>query len=132
MWTRIQVTNTENLTSEKALGVIIDQALNFSEHISSKVNKANRNLGMIFKTYAYMEKEFFNLYKSTVRPHLEHSVCTPLYKKDILAIENVKRRATKQVKSICQLTYQEGLKLLGFHRWSTGEKEPKLLKFLRY
>ena len=33
--------NIENVTSEKDLGVIVDQVLSFSDHISSKVNKAN-------------------------------------------------------------------------------------------
>ena len=40
----------EKVTSEKDLGVIIDQSLNFSKHINEKVNKANRNLGIIFRT----------------------------------------------------------------------------------
>ena len=62
----------EKVSSEKNLGVIMDKALNFSEHISSKINKANRNLGLIFRTFTYMDKEMFlNLYKSIVRPHVE-------------------------------------------------------------
>lgn len=108
--------NIEEVTSEKDLGVTIDQGLNFSEHISCKVNKANRNLGIIFRTFTFMDKEMFlNLYKSIVRPHLEYAVtvCSPLYKKDMLAIENVQRRATKLVKAISHLTYQERLKSLG-------------------
>ena len=120
---------------EKDLGSHSRSALNFSEHINSKVNKANRNLGMIFRTFTYMDKEIFlNLYKSVVRPHLEYAVtvCTPLYKKDMVAIENVQRRATKLVKSIRHLTYQERLKIWGFHHWSTGEKELMLLKFSRF
>ena len=53
----------EKVSSEKDLGVIMDKALNFSEHISSKINKANRNLGLIFRTFTYMDKEMFlNLY----------------------------------------------------------------------
>ena len=38
----------EKVSCEKDFGVIIDQALNFSKHISTKVSKANRNLGIIF------------------------------------------------------------------------------------
>ena len=94
------VIEIEKVTSEKDLGVIGDQTLNFSEHISTKVNKANRNLGLFFRTFTYMDKEMFlNLYKSFVRPHLEYavSVCSPLYKKDMIVIENVQRRATKLV-----------------------------------
>ena len=51
------VIETEKVTSEKDLGVFVDQALNFSDHISTKVSKANRNLGIIFKTFTYMDKE---------------------------------------------------------------------------
>ena len=94
----------------------MDKALNFSEHISSKINKANRNLGLIFRIFTYMDKEMFlNLYKSIVRPHVEYAVtvCTPLYKKDMVAIENVQRRATKLVRTISHLPYQEKLKCLG-------------------
>ena len=34
----------EKVSCEKDLGIIIDQALDFSKHISTKVSKANRNL----------------------------------------------------------------------------------------
>ena len=54
--------------SEKDLGVFIDEKINFREHITKKVNIANRNLG-IFRSFTYMDKEMFlNLYKSMVRP----------------------------------------------------------------
>ena len=93
----------EKVSSEKDLGVIIDQSLNFSKHINEKVNKANRNLGIIFRTFTYMDHDMFrNLYKTIVRPHLEYAttVCTPLFKKDMVAIENVQRRATKLATSV--------------------------------
>ena len=65
----------EKVQSEKDLGVIFDQKLKFTEHIViSKVtcNKANRNVGLIFRTFTFMDKDMFlNLYKSVVRPHLE-------------------------------------------------------------
>ena len=38
----------EKVQSEKDLGVIFDQKLKFTEHIICKVNKANRNVGLIF------------------------------------------------------------------------------------
>ena len=88
----------ETVTSEKDLGVIIDKSLSFTEHISSKVSVANRNLGLIFRTFTFMDKEMFlNLYKSIVRPHLEYATCvwSPQYKKDAITIENVQRRATR-------------------------------------
>ena len=58
---------------------------------------------------------FLNLHKSIVRLHIEHAVtvCEPLYKKDMVAIENVKRRATKLLSNIKHLSYQERFKILG-------------------
>ena len=52
---------------------------------------------------------------SLVRPHLEYasSVWSPVYKKDRIAIENVQRRATKLVKSISHLPYNDRLRVLG-------------------
>lgn len=62
-------TEIQRVTSEKDLGVIIDGKLKVREHIVQKVNTANRNLGIIFRTFTYMDKEMFlNLYKSMVRP----------------------------------------------------------------
>ena len=58
---------------------------------------------------------FLNLYKSIVRSHLEYAVtvCSPLYKNDMIVIENVQRRATKLVSSIRHLSYLERLINLG-------------------
>ena len=58
---------------------------------------------------------FLNLYKSIVRPHLEYAamVCKPLFKKGMIAVENVQRTATKLVSTISHLIYQERLKCLG-------------------
>ena len=75
------VIEIENVTSEIDLGVIVDQALNFSEHISANVSKANRNRVIFFRTSIYMDKEMFlNLCKSVARPRREYAVtvCSPL------------------------------------------------------
>ena len=70
--------------SEKDLGVTIDKNLSFREHISTKINLANRNLGIIFRTFTYLDPEMFlNLYKSLVRPHLEYAtvIWSPMYRR---------------------------------------------------
>ena len=103
----------EKVTVEKDLGVFMDTSL---EHISNKVNLANKNVGLIFRTFTYMDKEMFlNLYKSVVRPHLEYAsiIWFPMYKKDKIIIEIVQRRATRLVKSVQHLSYPEMLKMLG-------------------
>ena len=64
----------EKVEEEKGLGVIIDSKLNFRQHIANKVSIANRNLGVIFRTFTYLSQEkFLNLYKSIVRPDLEYA-----------------------------------------------------------
>ena len=64
----------EKVANEKDLGVIIDSKLTFRDHISAKVNLANRNLGIIFRTFTYLDTEMFMaLYKALVRPHLEYA-----------------------------------------------------------
>ena len=102
--------------SEKDLGVIIDKDFKFSEHINSKIKISNRNIGLIFRTFTYLDKEMFlNLFKSVVRPHLEYAstVWSPVYKKDKIAIENVQKRATKLVKCVSHLPYSERHRALG-------------------
>ena len=106
----------EKVKNEKDLGVIIDQNLTFRDHITSKVNIANRNLGIIFRTFTYIDEGMFlNLYKSLIRPHVEYAtpIWSPLYKKDKIIIENVQRRATKLVSSCKNLSYTERLRKLG-------------------
>ena len=61
--------NIEQVTSEKDLGVIFDHKLLFRDHIAKKAVLANRNLGLIFKSFKDM---FLCLCKSLVRPHLEY------------------------------------------------------------
>ena len=106
----------EKVKNEKDLVVIIDQNLTFCDHINSEVNIPNRNLGIIFRTFTYIDEEMFlNLFKSIFRPHIEYAtpILSLLYKKDKIIIENVQRRATKLVASCKNLSYPERLRNLG-------------------
>ena len=59
----------EKVATEKCLGAIIDSKLTFRDHITSKVDLANRNLGVIFRTFTFLDKEMFlSFYKALVRP----------------------------------------------------------------
>jgi hypothetical protein len=44
---------------EKDLGIIIDNKLNFQNHINKQVNKANQKLGLINISFKYMDKDMF-------------------------------------------------------------------------
>lgn len=105
----------DTVSSEKDLGILIDEKLKFSEHINIKVNKANQILGCIKHTFKHMNKEIFQLlYKSLVRPHLEYNsvVWNPHLKKDMDVIERVQRRATKMVPELRNLSYEDRLRAL--------------------
>ena len=63
----------------------------------------------------YMNCESFRLlYTALVRPHLEYAnqVWCPHLRKHIESIENVQRRATKQIPGMSDLPYEERLKKL--------------------
>ena len=99
----------------KDLGVIVDDHLTFSKHIAEKVNKANQIMGLIQRTFVFLDKHNFNLlYKSLVRPHIEYGniVWSPFQKADINLIENLQRRATCFIPEINKLDYQERLEKL--------------------
>jgi hypothetical protein len=105
----------ESVESEKDIGVTIDSKLNFEKHIQTQVNKANQTVGIIRRSFRYLYfKTFCLLFKSLVRPILEYvsSVWNPYKTKDIEAIENVQRRATKMLPDMKDFTYEERLRKL--------------------
>jgi hypothetical protein len=81
------------------------------------VNKANQIVGIIRRSFKYLDfKTFCLLFKSLVRSNLEYtsSVWNPYKTKDVEAIENVQRRATKMLPDMKDLTYEERLRKLKF------------------
>ena len=103
---------------ETDLGVTFDTQLNFNKHIELAIGKANKMLGLIRRTFSYMNKEVFTmLYKSLVRPHLEYGnvIWNPVLKRQSISIEKVQRRATKLLKQCKHLPYAERLKYLGLY-----------------
>jgi hypothetical protein len=105
----------ETTNEEKDLGIYIDNSLKFDSHIDKTVKKANRNMGIIRRTFQYLnESTFIPLYKAQVRSTLEYgqSVWSPYLIGDIKKIENVQRYATRQVNGLRGLSYPERLKHL--------------------
>ena len=94
------ITTLENVDSEKDIGVTIDQHLNFEKHIQTQINKTNQIVGLTRRSFVHLDNRTFSLlFKALVRPHLEYasSVWSPYKKKDIEAIENVQKRATRML-----------------------------------
>jgi hypothetical protein len=100
---------------EKDLGVLVENNLEFDQHIKGRVGRANRLLGLIKIGFACLDQEvFMNLYPVLVRPLLEYcvQVWSPYKRKHINLIERVQRRATKLVPALRDLSYEERLSRL--------------------
>ena len=111
----IEEKELEQVKSEKDLGIITDDILSFAEHIQTKVNKATKIMGLIRRSFMFMDAEMFRkLFTAMVRPHLEYGqvIWSPIKKKDIISIENVQRRASKSIPELKNLSYPERLKKL--------------------
>ncbi|KAK4316380.1 hypothetical protein Pmani_012459 [Petrolisthes manimaculis] len=53
---------------------VIDDTLTFSDHLAEKINKANRIVGLVRRTFTNLEPETFKpLFTALVRPHLEYA-----------------------------------------------------------
>ena len=48
----------EKSEGEKDIGVLVDDQLTFSRHIQQQANKANSIMGLIRRTYSYLDKQF--------------------------------------------------------------------------
>ena len=67
-------TEIERITQHKDLGIILDDKLKFHDHASTIAGKGNCMLGLIIKSFEFLEPEMVNkLYKELVRPIVEYS-----------------------------------------------------------
>ena len=108
----VQLKYTE---SEKDIGVTFQTNMCFGVHIQGQVNKANQIVGLIRRSFRFLDSDtFVLLFKALVRPHLEYacSVWCPHFKKDIDLLENVQRRASKMLPGLREKSYEERLRTL--------------------
>ena len=87
-------------------------------------------VGMIRRTFTNINKDIFNrLYKVYVRPILEYcqQIWSPHLQKDIDEIEKVQRRATKLVKGLENLEYEERLEELKLFRLSDRRRRGDMI-----
>ena len=100
---------------EKDLGVLIDNDLKFSRHVRGIVARANRMIGLMKISFENFDKDMFGpIYNTLIRPLLEYCVhaWSPYLVKDIQLLENVQRRATKLVREVRNMEYEDRLKEL--------------------
>ena len=117
-------------TQEKDLGVIVSSDLKPDNHIDSCVKKANCILRMIKTTFTFIDNDIFlRLYKTFIRPILEYcqAAWSPYLQKDIDRLENVQKRATKMVRSLSNLSYEDRLKELKLFKLEDRRKRGDMI-----
>ena len=61
----------KQVPSQKHLGLILDNKLNFQEHLKNVLNKVAKTIGLLRKLQNILPREpLLTIYKSFVRPHL--------------------------------------------------------------
>ena len=120
--------NIQTAISQKHLGLVLDSKLDFNEHISNKINKCNKIIGIMKKLSLFLSlKTLLTIYKSFFRPDLDYAdiIYDKLFNESFKTkIEIIQYRAALVITGAIKGTsrdrlYQEiGLESLADRRWS--------------
>ena len=102
----------KQVPSQKHLGLILDNKLNFQEHLQNILNKVNKTIGLLSKLQNILPREpLLIIYKSFVRPHLDYG--------DVIYDQHYNNSFHQKLKSI---QYNAALAITGAIRGSSREK----------
>ena len=124
---------SRSVRNTKDLGVTMSSDLSLDMHVFGTANKANMILGIIKWSIGTNSQDAFSqLYKSLVRPILEYAapVWSPYLIKDIVALEKVKRRASRLAlrQKRGEMSYEQRCNLL---KWQTLERRREFLSLVQ-
>ena len=117
----------QQISSQKHLGIHLDEELIFKHHINEKINKANKGIGIIRKPNIILPRSaLLTIYRSFVRPHLDYGDVIydqPENESFSSRIESVQYNASLAITGAIRGTSQEklyqesGLESLRSRRW---------------
>ena len=102
----------QQTTLQKHLGMFLDSKLNFSEHLKTILQKANKTIGLLRKLQALLPRApLITIYKSFIRPHLDYG--------DMIYDQSFKMSFQQKMESI---QYNTALAITSAIRGSSREK----------
>ncbi|PKU29661.1 hypothetical protein llap_20035 [Limosa lapponica baueri] len=113
---------------EKDLGALVDEKLNMSQQCALAANNHKRSMA------SRAREVILPLYSALVRLHLQYSIqlWSPQHRKDMDLLERVQRRATKMIRGLEHLSYEDRLRELGLFSLEKRRLQGDLIAAFQY